>query len=42
VSLRIYGTKEDALHSPRTFADAILIDYTPLVERYRHCKKERP
>jgi hypothetical protein len=42
VSLRVYGTKEDALRYPRTLADVILIDYTPLVERYRHCRKERP
>jgi hypothetical protein len=40
VSLKVYGTREDALDLNRTAADLILIDYTPLVRRYQSCRKE--
>jgi len=40
VSLKIYGTQEDALDRERTAADLILIDYTPFVEKYRRCKEQ--
>ena len=42
VSLDVYGTEEDALDLNRTAADLILIDYTPLVNRYRNCREKRP
>ena len=41
VSLKIYGTREDALDLNRTAADLILIDYTPMVRRYERCRKKR-